>query len=204
MAGLKREEIHPSSIGYVAISHLHGDHFGGIPFLVLDGQFSRRERPLVIGGPPGIQERVVAAMEVLFPGSSTAKRRFETEFVEFAPGARTPFGPANILAAEVDHTSGAPSLGLRIEYGRRIIAYSGDTAWTDTLADLATGANVFICEAYYYDKAVPFHLDYAMLRANAGRLGCERIVLTHMSAGMLARIEETGVEVAHDGLVLEV
>ena len=28
------------------VSHLHGDHFGGLPFLILDGQFTRRARPL--------------------------------------------------------------------------------------------------------------------------------------------------------------
>jgi ribonuclease BN (tRNA processing enzyme) len=58
----------------ILLSHLHGDHFGGLPFLILDAQFSRRTRPLVIAGPPGVEARVRDAMEVLFPGSSAVQR----------------------------------------------------------------------------------------------------------------------------------
>ncbi len=48
LVALKRLGLAPASIDVVVISHLHGDHFGGIPFLVLDQQFARRERP--VGG----------------------------------------------------------------------------------------------------------------------------------------------------------
>jgi ribonuclease BN (tRNA processing enzyme) len=58
----------------VLVSHLHGDHFGGLRFLMLDGQFSRRTRPLSIVGPPGIAARLADTMECLFPGSSPAER----------------------------------------------------------------------------------------------------------------------------------
>src|SRR5919204_495218 len=70
LVAMKRLGVEPNSVDAVVLTHLHGDHFGGIPFLVLDGQFSRRERPLLVAGPPGTRERVVQAMEVLFPGSS--------------------------------------------------------------------------------------------------------------------------------------
>src|SRR5919106_1269870 len=69
LVGLRGQEIDPNSIGWVLVSHLHGDHFGGLPFLVLDGQFRRPTKDLVVAGPPGVQQRVEAAMEVLFPGS---------------------------------------------------------------------------------------------------------------------------------------
>src|SRR5262249_46224011 len=57
LVALKREHIDPASIGTVALSHLHGDHFGGLPWLVLDGQFADRTRPLLVGGPPGTETR---------------------------------------------------------------------------------------------------------------------------------------------------
>jgi ribonuclease BN (tRNA processing enzyme) len=59
------------------VSHLHGDHFGGLPFLILDGQFSRRTNPLTIAGPPSTARRLTEAMECLFPGSSAVARRFK-------------------------------------------------------------------------------------------------------------------------------
>lgn len=42
LIAMKREGIDPSEIRWIVLSHLPGDHFGGIPFLILDGQFSRR------------------------------------------------------------------------------------------------------------------------------------------------------------------
>lgn len=42
LTAIKGSSVDPSSIGAVLISHFHGDHFGGLPFLILDGQFSRR------------------------------------------------------------------------------------------------------------------------------------------------------------------
>jgi ribonuclease BN (tRNA processing enzyme) len=200
LVGMKRLGIDPSTIEHVAVSHLHGDHFAGVPYLVLDGQFSRRERDLFVAGPPGARDRLHATFEALYPGSSSVERRFAMNVVELAPGERTPFGPATITAYEVDHASGAPPLALRIELEDKVIAYSGDTAWTGALAEAADGADLFIAEAYFFDRQVKFHLDYATLAAK--KVNAKRIVLTHMSADMLARANEASFEMAHDGLTL--
>src|SRR3974390_307635 len=58
LVALKRAAVDPASIDAVVVSHLHGDHFGGLPFLLLDGQFSRRTRPLTVAGPPGTARRL--------------------------------------------------------------------------------------------------------------------------------------------------
>lgn len=201
LTALKGAGVEPNEIGCVVLTHLHGDHFGGLPFLVLDGQFRGRERPLTIAGPPGTRERVEAAMDLLFPGSVTARRRFEVDFVELADRCRTPVGPAVITAVPVEQPDN-PACALRVEYGGRVIAYSGDTAWTDALIDLASGTDLFVAEAYFFDRTVPFHLDYATLLANSDRLDCGRIVLTHMSPDMLARRSEAAFECAHDGMTI--
>ena len=125
LIAMRRFGIDPAAVDAVIVSHLHGDHFGGIPFLVLAGQFGRRTRPLRIAGPPGVEARVRAAMEVLFPGSSTAERRFALEFVELHPGRETRFGTVTVTPYEVVHPSGAPALALRLAAGARVLAYSG-------------------------------------------------------------------------------
>jgi ribonuclease BN (tRNA processing enzyme) len=202
LIAMKRAGVDPSSIEWVVLTHLHGDHFAGLPFLVLDGQFSRRARPLTIAGPPGTEARVRAAMDVLFPGLAAVPQRFRVEFVELADRRPAAMGAARITPFAVVHASGAPSYALRVEYGGKVIAYSGDTEWTDALVEASADADVFVCEAYFFDKKVRYHLDWRTLAANRDRLTCRRLVLTHMSPDMLDRVGEVDVETAHDGLTL--
>jgi ribonuclease BN (tRNA processing enzyme) len=204
LTALRRSGLDPGEIGAVFVSHLHGDHFGGTVFLILDGQFARRTRPLTIAGPPGTGERLRLAMECLFPGSSAVPRRFAVEVLELRPGTTVTAAGAAVTTWTAEHASGAPALMLRLGAGGKIVAYTGDTAWTDDIIELAAGADLLIAECYYRDKRVPYHLRYADLDAHAERLGSSRTVLTHMSADMLASAGSARFEAARDGLVLEV
>jgi len=101
------------------------------------------------------------------------------------------------------HPSGDNAYSLRIEVGGRVIACSGDTEWTDALAEAARGADLLIAEAYFHEKTVPFHLDYRTLMENSAGLGIRRTVITHMSADMLSKSALAECEVADDGKILE-
>ncbi len=196
---MKKQGISPATIGAIFVTHLHGDHFAGIPFFILDAQFSKREAPLVIAGPPGIQVRVQDTMEVLFPKSSETPQRFPITFVELLPPTPLQIGALCVTPEPVFHFCGAPPYAVRVECAGRTIAYSGDTEWTDALVKVAVGADLFICEAYFFDKKIRFHLDYQSLSERKASLGCKRLVLTHMSEDMLQRLSEVQTEWAEDG-----
>ncbi len=204
LLALRRQRLDPAEVAAVVVSHLHGDHFGGLPFLVLNGQFSGRTRPLSVVGPSGIAERLTAAMECLFPGSSSVSRGFPVDVVDLDPGATATVAGMEVTAWEVDHPSGAPPLALRLTLGGKVIAYTGDTAWTDSLIEVAADSDLFIAEAYYWDKAVPYHLRHTDLAAHLDQLASARILLTHMSSDMLNRQDEASFDSAYDGLVVEV
>jgi ribonuclease BN (tRNA processing enzyme) len=196
---LKRAAIDPADIGWVALSHLHGDHFGGLPFLILDGQIARRTRPLVIAGPSGTRKRVEETLDALFPGASAARRSYETRYALLEDRTPCRLGAATVTPFEVSHPSGAPAHALRVEYGGKVIAYSGDTEWTENLVAVCRRADLFVCEALSYEKRVPHHLDYRTLAARRADLDCRRLVLTHMSEDMLGRLDEVDAETVVDG-----
>ena len=204
LIAMKRFGIEPNSVAAVLLTHLHGDHFGGLPFFIVDAQlYAKRTAPLLIGGPPGTPERLIAAMEALFPGSSKVSRAFEVSHVEWRPGQPVPVGPATVTAFPALHGSGAPPFSLRVEMAGRTVAYSGDTEWTPALPEVCRGADLFVCECLMADKPVKFHLDYDTLRAHADELKPRRMLLTHMGPDVLALRDTLSWETAEDGQAIE-
>src|SRR2546425_9338409 len=141
MIAMRRFGVDPNRIGTVFVSHLHGDHFGGLPFFILDAQFySRRTSPLALVGPPGFRERLVQAMEVLFPGSSKVERKFHTEIREIIAGQAVEINGVTVTPYSVEHLCGAPPFALRFVCGDKVLAYTGDTEWTESLLAVGHGA----------------------------------------------------------------
>jgi len=207
LPALKARKLDPNAIDVIVLSHLHGDHFGGLPFLLLDYQFlARRENPLLIAGPPGTRARLDAAMEVFFPKSTGTNWRFPWKVQEIAVGIPSDVLGHSLLTAEVLHQSGAPSTALRLSDGHKTFAYSGDTEWTDALLPIAAESDLFICECYAYGGKMTGHLSWEILKPRSRDLRAKRIMLTHMNPTVLARLEEikaAGMLIADDGLVLE-
>ena len=204
---LKARQIELDSIDGIVLSHLHGDHFGGLPFLLLDAQFlTCRSRPLLIAGPPGTRARLHQLMEAFFPLSTLNKWHFSWEAVEIDVGSSTEILGHSLATAEVVHFSGAPSTALRICDGEKVFAYSGDTEWVETLVPIANDADLLIIECFKYDGHPGGHLTWEILKPRLKELRARRIMLTHMSPDMLDRLDEAraaGLLVAEDGAVIE-
>jgi ribonuclease BN (tRNA processing enzyme) len=203
LPALKRQGVARDEIDLILITHFHGDHFAGLPFLLLDAQFSRRTRPLVIAGPQGIEMRLAQVMEALFENSSKTIPKFELSVVALKPEVKRSFGAVDVTSYPVVHgESGGPFLAYRIEAEGRVIAYSADTEWTETLIPLARDADLFIAEAYYYDKVMKNHLSLKTLEPHLPDIRPKRLVLTHMSDDMLGRMDALEYETASDGMIV--
>ena len=200
LIAMKKAAVNPIQVDSILISHLHGDHFGGLPFMLLDAQFSGRTAPLNVFGPPGIPNRVRQATEILFPGAWHVQRKFETRFKEILKDSPVETGPFRVTPFEMVHESGAPSYGFRIEAEGRSMAYSGDTEWTENIVKAAAETDLLISEASFYDKPGRFHIDLETLLRNRPKLGCKRLIVTHMGPGTLEHVRNLPVETAYDGL----
>lgn len=208
LVALKARALDPERIDGIVLSHLHGDHFGAIPFLLLDAQFlARRARPLLIAGPPGTRARLDQLLEVFFPRSTTNKWRFSWEVMEIEVGRPTQVLGHSVLTTEVLHYSGAPSTAVVLSDGEKRFAYSGDTEWVEALVSVADGADLFIIECFAYSGQLPGHLTWDVLKQRLPDLRARRIMVTHMNPDMLAHLDEVraaGVIPAADGAVVEI
>nr|WP_281393818.1 MBL fold metallo-hydrolase [Streptomyces bathyalis] len=193
-----------NAIETVLVTHLHADHFGGIVFLILDGQFRRRTIDLTVVGPPGTERRLNEAMEASFPGSTEVKRRFVVRVVEHRERTAWATHRFTALPFEVRHAAGAPSYALRVKNAESgsCIAYSGDTEWTDALLDAAQGTDLFLCEGYAHHP-VRWHMDLTTLQTHRHRLETRHLLLTRLSPTALEADLSTW-DVAHDALTLTV
>lgn len=207
LPALKALKLDLNMLDGILLSHLHGDHFGGLPLLLLDLQYlNRRERPLTIAGPPGTRARLATAMEAFFPKSTGTKWRFPWSVEEIAVGVETNVLGHSLATTEVIHQSGAPSTALRLSDDEKIFGYSGDTEWTDALLPISAGADLFICECYAYAGKMTGHLSWEILQPKIPALGAKRLMVTHMNPTVLAKLDElksAGVLVADDGLVID-
>lgn len=206
--GMQQQGLDPDRISAIFISHLHGDHFAGLVWFLLHAHYvSKRTAPLTITGPAGLAERLAAATEALFPGSSKIERRFAVTFGEYAEATPMQVGAVQVTAFEVHHPSGAPPYALRLESGGKTLSFSGDTEWVESLLSASNGADLFISECFSFDVQIGFHMTWRNIEGNLDRLGAKKIMLTHMSSEMLAHrpeITDPRVLIAEDGLQLQI
>ncbi len=203
LASLKRDRIEPGLIDAVLLSHLHGDHFGGLPFLFLEyTHVEARHRPLCIAGPPGTRRSVLSLLDIMYP-DARQNLPFALDFVEMRPDQRLNVGPAVIDPFPVPHQRSGISLGLSVELAGRRIVYSGDSGWTEDLVTRSRNADLFICECSFFETRIPTHLDYPRLAENRPRFSPKRMILTHTGHEVRARRAEMEMELAEDSLVIE-
>ena len=190
----------PSNIDLIFISHHHGDHFAGVPFLLLEFQHQlARDRKLTVVGPEGTEEKIAQAVSLLFPGLESKPRNFELAFREMKPGETQHWGGLKAEAFAVRHYRRGVALGYRLSRNRRTVVYSGDTEWTDELGHQTHGADLFICECSSYEKKLDLHMSHRELEEHRSEIGAKRTLLIHAGEDVLSRRAQLCFELADDG-----
>jgi len=206
LCALKRANIDPASIDLLLISHLHGDHFAGLPFLILDYLWeSHRRTTLTIAGPRHLEERTWRLFYTMFPRPSGAVEKIadKLKFVVLEPGCDVKFGKIRVSAIRTPHMKPDISLALKLTLGGKTVAFSGDSGWTDDLIGFTNGADLFLCECTYFESTeLDFHINYPKLVENRERFDVGRLILTHVGREVLDRNSEVDFEMADDGMKL--
>jgi ribonuclease BN (tRNA processing enzyme) len=145
---------------------------------------------------------MTAIFDAALPTSSKTEQRFGVSYVELGERPTT-IGPLEAIALPVAHLPETVPHGLRVRAGGRVVAYTGDTDWCDALPRLADGADLFIAEAYSFEKRIPLHLSHATLLAHRDEVKAKRIVLTHAGVETLARRAELAWDLVDDGTEID-
>jgi ribonuclease BN (tRNA processing enzyme) len=197
--GIERDEIDT-----IVISHFHGDHYAGIPILLLAALYEdERRRLLRITGPVGIERRVRELAAAMCYGIDEREWSFPIAFQEFRAGQVIQAGPVQVHAFETLHQAHTCPHGLLVQAGSQRIAYSGDTGWFDELPRRVGDADLFICECTYHDYNFEYHLNHETLVERKHEFDCGRIILTHLGTEMSEQRGRAAFETADDGTVVK-
>lgn len=196
---LKQLKVSLDDISTVIISHYHGDHYGGLPFLMLSSWFEfERKKPLTIIGPSGIRERTYQLQEILYPETGPVIDSLKVRFIEYPEKEWLELNDLAVYTRKVAHAPPSHPHGIKVRFGGKVIGFSGDTEWDDALIDLADDTDLFIIESNFYDRKSSGHLGYETIMSKCDLLKTAKLYLTHMHSEVLA--QPTEIEKLHDGM----
>lgn len=201
---MKQLSLTVADIQAIIITHFHGDHYGGLPFLIISAYFEHQVRfPLHFFGPRGLKEQVYKLQEAVYPGTAKLLDELEVHFHEYLEEAWIGAIDLQVRAIPVVHAPPSLPHGIQLKIGEKLLGYSGDTEWTDNLIALADQTDLFICECNNWKHLGAGHLAYTTIQEKQSLLNTKRLVLTHMGAEMLKQTP-TDIHLLSDGEVVEV
>ncbi len=170
IASLRKLGFKISDLDYVFITHIHGDHAAGLPFMALSLIYSEVGGRFSVLGPPGL-EKFLKESYTLFYGSGNPER-----VIDFLPlDAKLPFEMHYISSRH-----SIPGLIFRIDLEGKSIVYTGDTSKVD-LSDFSRGANLLIHEASdEIEDPTSGHSTLKQAAENARNAQVEKLFVVHM------------------------
>lgn len=203
----------PSDVD-VLLTHLHADHCLDIPGLLV----WRRYHPTkpaahrnLLWGPADTADRLGHASADTADGFDDLSDTFDIRAIERG----VTFNVAGLDVEAFPMVHPIEAYGFRVTGPSGVIAYTGDTGWTDEMVGLARDADVLIAEATWcgdgYGKPDAMHLSGEEAGRAAALAGVKRLVLTHIppygdaeEALAAARGAFDGpVDLARPGMVIE-
>ena len=206
MAELKRHGIDADSLDAIVISHLHGDHFSGLPFLFLEYMWERpRKHPVIIAGPKHLENRTWRLMRTMFSRFKLADIQSKVKWMVLEPGKSVKLLGRHLSTIRSPHTTPDVSLSVKLVVEGKTFVFSGDSGWNDELVDFSAGADLLLCECTYFESEhLRFHMNYPELARNRERFNVKRMILTHLGRELINHTPDVKIEMGFDGMKLEI
>ena len=187
-------------IGEIVLTHAHLDHIYGLPGLVFAMIYRdrKRKKPLHIYCPEEAVDTITTLLDLF---ELRRERSFSIDVRGIPAEEHTPVFENEhicITASPVDHSPSVATIGLRIELKRngKIVVYSGDTGFSESLIRLAEDADILFheCSGLSKHPIPPIHSNALEVGQVAAQSRARKLVLLHFDCvlddDVTAMIEE--------------
>jgi ribonuclease BN (tRNA processing enzyme) len=182
--GLIENGLDVEDVRVIVVSHFHSDHFGDIAYYLprraLQGN---NEKPLMIIGPKGIEQKVIDLQNLLFGDVrdfSNVAELWNIKFIEIEDGKTISACGYDVMAFDVVH-GGAVALGYIITSGDKSVGYTGDACLTPELVAKIPSAGTWIMEANSVEAVPGAHIGFGELVELAGKHKDTKFYAVHRS-----------------------
>jgi ribonuclease BN (tRNA processing enzyme) len=197
ISNIKKFNMDITAIDAIFLSHLHGDHFGGLAFIFTELAYAKDfNETIKIIGPKGTDQKLEQLQELFYPGSWEKVKSF-IEFIDLNNSKHSELPDFEFI--RVPHSENLECFGIKLIFGSRILSYSGDLEWTDKIVELSRGADLFICECFSFDQKISGHISYSEIQSNIDILSCKKLVLTHLGQSMLNNLDKIDIHYLKEG-----
>ena len=180
-----REELEVDKLDVIWISHFHGDHYFGLPALLVRFWEEGCSKVLTILGQKGIDSFTRKSLDLAYPGLYE-KLEFPIMFLEVEPKKDVEIFGLTFQAADNSHSQ--RDLALRIDAQGKSIYYSGDGKATPESMALAKGSQLIIHEAFHIETEIPGHGTVTGSIDMAKRCEASNLALVHIQRNVRRQV----------------
>ena len=167
--------VFPFDFDHMFYTHTHNDHINDLPAIIWSNQYKhKRKKPMHVYGPTGFKEYMETLVEKIM-GKDFLKFPIEVSEV-----TNKTFAVDNlkITTKELDHYN---NIAYRVEHNGKVIVYTGDTEYTDSLMEICKGADLVIMECGQPDTDSEIvHMTPSKCAKVASQANIKKMVLVHL------------------------
>jgi ribonuclease BN (tRNA processing enzyme) len=157
---MKKLKKNLEDIKYIFITHFHGDHYLGLPFLLLDyAYFKCPTHKFTIIGPQGLMSKITQVTNHSFSGLiEKLESKLDINYFEIKAPGDYEILDLKFYAYPMDHGT-TQAFGYKLYIDNIAIGYTGDTDLCDGVIKLGKDVDILIIELSNPDDNVPGHMN---------------------------------------------
>lgn len=197
---LLEQNVDIKEINTLLITHLHGDHFLDIPFLIIQRKFCSACNELNIYCPKGTEEAIEKIINLIYSDIEDWKAlrdKTKVKFIEFENLTNKEVTNGYFVDSyEVKHGDFKPAYSFVLKNGDKSVGFSGDSIYCENIETIVKKTDISILDMSFIDSNNK-HMGAHDIENLVNKYD-KKIIATHMSES----VRQYGNEIKNSKLII--